>query len=62
MDLRRTRAEINDAVVPYIEESIGKEAQQLDWFYVTIESGSNMPQKDFSSLEESGMADPYCVM
>ena len=27
-----------------------------------MESARNLPQKDFSTLEAKGLADPYCVM
>jgi CRP-like cAMP-binding protein len=61
-ELRRERPAINEAVLPYIEESMGHEMHSNRWFYVEMKSASGLRASDASTLEADGLSDPYCVM
>jgi hypothetical protein len=61
MNLRQQRPEINDAVQPYVKESVGRELHESHWFYFTIESAANLVAKDAATLETAGSSDPYVV-
>ena len=62
MDLRRERAEINDAVLPYVKEAMHREVHLSDWFYVEILQAANLEAVDHLALAHNSASDPYVVM
>lgn len=59
--LRRSRREINDAVLPYIRELAGRRTSQRNWFYVEMYGAEGLDAFDCDTLGEKGKADPYCT-
>jgi hypothetical protein len=43
MTLRRERAEINDAVLPYIAQTIKLRVSRADYFYIEMTGAVNLP-------------------
>ena len=60
--LRAERAEINDAVLPYVKEAMRHQVHANDWFYVEIVGANGLRAADSSSLESAGVSDPYAVL
>eukprot|EP01047_Picozoa_sp_COSAG01_P059029 COSAG01_NODE_7034_length_3383_cov_4.056334_1_plen_772_part_00 len=61
--LRETRAEINDAVLPYIKEAMQRKIDKSRWFYIQIDSANNLPAVDGRcSIAGQATSDPYCLL
>ena len=62
-ELRRSRSEINDAVMPYILELANDRAtKRSDWFFVEIRAAKGIEAKNMGSLAAKGLSDAYCCL
>lgn len=61
MELRRTRPEIDDAVVPYIKELQGRELSADHWFFVEIMHAEGVKASDVN-YSGADTSDAYCVI